>query len=213
MQIFLLRHGNTFAPGEKVVWVGKSLDLPLVPSGMEQARLCAAALSKNVSGISAVYCSTLRRTREYAEVILRELNLGLSLRVDSRLDELDYGRWGGLAKDEVIQKFGAAELEAWESASVWPTHADWGSSEEEVMAEIRSFVDDLVESQGPAGRVLVVSSNGRIRYFLKLAAGEFERRTQDRSFSVKTGHICEMVWEHGTFSVKRWNQSPASALI
>ena len=33
IELLLVRHGNTFAPGDRVVWVGKGQDLPLVESG------------------------------------------------------------------------------------------------------------------------------------------------------------------------------------
>ncbi|NLF26057.1 MAG: histidine phosphatase family protein [Deltaproteobacteria bacterium] len=209
MEIILLRHGNTFSAGEKVVWVGKTLDLPLSPSGVEQAKRCAGALAARRDKIEAVYCSVLQRTRVFAEIIIKELGLKLDPRVDPRLDELDYGAWSGLSKDEVVQKYGADELEAWERFSKWPKQAGWGGNEAQVMEEVRGFAGDLeADLNGSGKQALVVSSNGRLRYFLKLAAGEFERRVQSRSFSVKTGHIGRLVRQDGVYEVKGWNLSP-----
>jgi probable phosphoglycerate mutase len=38
MQLILSRHGNTFSPQDAVVWVGAKQDLPLVDSGVLQAK-------------------------------------------------------------------------------------------------------------------------------------------------------------------------------
>ncbi len=41
MRILFARHGNTFAPGDNVVCVGRETDLALVERGFEQARAVA----------------------------------------------------------------------------------------------------------------------------------------------------------------------------
>ena len=46
MKLYLIRHGNTFAPGDKVTWVGSQNDLPLVESGIQQAQTLSSALQK-----------------------------------------------------------------------------------------------------------------------------------------------------------------------
>ena len=43
-KILLARHGNTFGPGDRIVWVGAQEDLPLVEKGEEQARALGNAL-------------------------------------------------------------------------------------------------------------------------------------------------------------------------
>ncbi len=63
MQYLLLaRHGNTFAPGQKVVWVGARNDLSLVESGLAQAHVLAEALEKASVKPDAIYAATLKRT-------------------------------------------------------------------------------------------------------------------------------------------------------
>ena len=43
VELLLVRHGNTFGPGDAVTWVGAREDLPLVESGEAQARMRASA--------------------------------------------------------------------------------------------------------------------------------------------------------------------------
>ena len=45
MLLLLARHGNTFEPSDKVVWVGARTDLPLTSMGREQAAALGEGLS------------------------------------------------------------------------------------------------------------------------------------------------------------------------
>ena len=46
MDILCARHGNTFAPGQRAVFVGAKEDLPLTEEGETQARDLAIALGR-----------------------------------------------------------------------------------------------------------------------------------------------------------------------
>ena len=64
MRFLLLgRHGNTFAPTDKVVWVGAHNDLPLVESGLKQAHTLADALQENAVIPQAIYCGPLKQAQ------------------------------------------------------------------------------------------------------------------------------------------------------
>ena len=55
MRLILSRHGNTFSPGEKAVWVGRRSDLPLVEEGRRQAvRHWARLVSAGTSTVSTI---------------------------------------------------------------------------------------------------------------------------------------------------------------
>ena len=49
IELLLVRHGNTFSPGDRVSWVGRGEDLPLVESGRAQASALGATLRAAVS--------------------------------------------------------------------------------------------------------------------------------------------------------------------
>ena len=213
MQLLLARHGNTFAAGDEVVWVGKRNDLALVERGREQARSLARALARAGKIPTQVRCGPLARTREHAEIIARELSLPAALcTVDERLDELDYGAWSGLSAESIVQRFGPEELDAWRERSVWPRNAGWEGSEAAVKAELHSLVEELA-ADAPTSEsvVLFVSSNGRLRYFLDLVDGEFDRRVRSQSFAVATGRLCRLDLAPEHKSVRYWNVDPAAA--
>lgn len=208
MNLILSRHGNTFGPDDPVVWTGSGNDIPLVARGIEQAEAFAKVLRVNHVEPVAVFCGPLQRTFRYSEIIIRELGLSLKPQVDPRLNEIDYGEWTGLTQVEVVKRFGAEDLRDWDEHSVWPSQGHWGGSESEVIQEVQSFSRDLVHKWGEHDTVLVVSSNGRLRFFLSLIEGELEKRKKLGTFKVKTGHICKVVYSGSRFSTEYWNQEP-----
>lgn len=211
MDLILSRHGNTFGPGDAVVWAGATNDLPLVARGEEQAKILAEVIQKKGIVLKAVYSGPLSRTRRYAEIVLKCLGLDLIPTIDSRLHEIDYGQWTGLTNAEVISQFGVGPLQDWDERCIWPqpSQGSWGASPTAVCNEIQSFAADLLKWH-PADQdsVLVVSSNGRLRYFLTLVEGELERKIQTKAFKMKTGHIGRICLRPVHSSLLFWNQDP-----
>lgn len=208
MKLILARHGNTFGPNDKVCWVGSQNDLPLVESGLAQAARAAAVL-KDVP-LAAIYFAPLKRTRQFAEIVAEASSPPPSLIPDARLTELDYGLWSGLSDKEIVEKFGEEALRAWVDRSIWPENCKWSSSEATVTREVKEFVHEIAERYPNNAHVLVVSSNGRLRYFLKVVETEFERRVQNHSFKVATGKVCLLDVDNGSSSLRLWNEQPES---
>ncbi len=212
MKLILARHGNTFEAHESAYYVGSQHDLPLVPFGMEQAQAIGQALHHLGCHVTSVYTGPLKRARSTAQIALTVMHSSVQEVVDERLNELDYGLWSGLTSQEVRQRFGDAEYEAWERQSQWPAGGEWGETEQEVMARIGDFVNDLVKHHAEQDTVLVVSSNGCLRYFLKLVPGLFEQYVAQRQLKIGTGHLCQLTYEHKLWTLDYWNQAPANLL-
>jgi len=210
MNIILSRHGNTFGPNDPVVWTGATNDLPLVEKGLAQAEKFAQALMTQKIRPAAIYCSPLQRTAKYAGVIVQRLELPFQPIVDPRINEVDYGEWTGLTNEQVKERFGEVALRGWDKRSEWPAQGNWGGSPETVIAEAKSFVEDLLQWHDRNDTIVVVTSNGRLRYFLTLAHGEFEKRVKDGSFKVKTGNVCKLVCETEKIQIAYWNADPAA---
>lgn len=204
MNLILARHGNTFRPDDKVVWVGAKNDLPLVESGVAQAERVAGVM-KTIA-LSAIYFAPLLRTRQFAEIIAASAS-GALLMEESRLTELDYGEWSGMADSEIAEKFGEKCLKDWVNSGIWPAQCGWSSSETTVRNEVAQFVQDIDKTYGDEN-ILVVSSNGRLRYFLNLVEGEFQRRVEEQSFKVATGKVCLLMSKEERFQLALWNEQP-----
>ena len=209
MKLVLARHGNTFAPGEKVVWAGSRNDLPLVPRGYEQAAALNVALQPLGTRLAAVYCGPLSRTRVYADTAVA--GLGLSPQIDARLNEIDYGAWSGLSTDQVIARFGDAAWRSWEECGAWPDAGDWGSDPAAHRQAAQLFLADLERNHTPADAVvLAVTSNGALRFFAALC-GAIE--AGGRVPKVKTGHICVVECTAGKRSILGWDMHPSAAAL
>ena len=68
-RIILLRHGNTFAPGEEAVWVGARTDLALVEKGRWQAEEAGKQIHKAGLVVNSIVTGPLRRTTETAAIV------------------------------------------------------------------------------------------------------------------------------------------------
>jgi len=212
MNIIFSRHGNTFEPNTPAVWVGCESDLPLVEAGIEQAKTFAKALSQSGIKIDAVYCGPLKRTLSYAQIILKELQSNLTPIVDLRLSELNYGGWAGLTNQQIGEKYGIEMLENWEKHCKWPLNV-WKSSEPIVREEVVSFANDLVTRHKKDDVILVISSNGKLRYFLSLIPGEFEERVKTESVKIKTGNVCRFAFVDDKWKVNYWNRPPSPEIF
>lgn len=206
MEILFARHGNTFGPGDKVVWVGRETDLPLVEKGLDQARAAAEALARAELVPDVVYAASLRRTRTFAEIVTGRLGLSAPV-IDGRLDEIDYGRWAGRSNDEISSDGPAAvaAMDAWGTADVWPEAVGWGSAWTDIDAAVHAFASERL-ALGGHRRPLVVSSNGILRFLPRvLLAGQ----TLPASFKMRTGHLGIIDCQDGEACLRRWDVAPA----
>ena len=113
--IDLLRHGEVVG-GHRLR--GCRTDQPLSDKGWEQLRRATA----HGDAWQRVVCSPLRRCREFAEETSQRL--GLPLRIEEGLRELDFGAWDGLPMERI-----------------WAEHAD----------AARAFLDNPLSLTPPDG--------------------------------------------------------------
>lgn len=219
MEIVFARHGNTFAPGDRVIWIGRTLDLPLVAKGREQARLLGKALARSRTVPADVFCGSLRRTRAYAEIVIEELGLELRPLVDTRLDEIDYGEWTGRTREEIVTQLGQGEeLARWDGEGIWPEDAGWAGSEREIRRSLRAFTEELVQGYGADDILLVVTSNGILRYFGQVIQARSRNKSAfeayggvgsaNAAFKMKTGNIGKVDYRAGAFELVFWDVDP-----
>jgi len=206
MRLILARHGNTFEAGETPVWVGAREDYPLTSKGEDQSRAIGAAL--NYAGIlpARIIAGPLKRTREGAALAARACGFGGVVEIDERLKEIDYGVWGGRSDADIAKEWGARAIEAWRERSVVPEGAGWTPGPQTIEAHAKAVLDALAAR--PGGDVLMISSNGVLRYFHALIAGAGARPEEAK---VKTGHMGAARLTAGTWALDFWNLPPDAA--
>jgi broad specificity phosphatase PhoE len=165
IDLILARHGNTFDDGQRTVWVGAQIDLPLASKGREQAKAIGESLLRSALIPRRIIAGPLTRTWETAAIVASSINRPVNaIEVDKALCEIDYGIWEGKSSDEIRGMGGGEELSAWENDGRWACEA-WRSSRDAHFQALAVFIDDIRRRR--ASPVLVVSSNGVLRLLLQ----------------------------------------------
>lgn len=170
-RLYLVRHGATQLTAEDRFSGADGVELS------EEGRHQASRLSERLAhdAITAVYCSPLSRTVETAEILARPHRLSLVRR--DGLREITHGRWEGLTRREVEERY-AEEYAAWE-ADPFTFAPEGGESGLVVLARALPVIREIVVShQGAA--VLVVSHKATLRLVLSSLLGFDPRGYRDR---------------------------------
>jgi broad specificity phosphatase PhoE len=158
--LLLARHGETDWNSERR-WQGHA-DQPLNERGREQARALAAELAARP--LDAIYSSDLLRARETAEIVASAL--GLEVRVEPGLREVDVGSWSGLSHAE-IETTDPEGFRRWQEGGKGWEH---GESYDEMGTRVVAAVIEIAAAH-PDETVLVVTHGGSIRACRAAAAG------------------------------------------
>ncbi len=206
-RLYILRHGNTFDPGDTVTRVGARTDLPLSTSGQDQARRLAAHFVKHEPfGFAQACCSSLIRTRQTAETILAASANPPSLRVLPFLTEIDYGPDENQPEEKVEARIGRAAVDLWDEQAIPPP--GWVVEPESLITAWRAMLKTL-SADAPDRPILLVTSNGIARFALDLVT---TGRSRASSIKLKTGAFGTLSLSEGTVELVNWNQRPTHPL-
>ena len=170
-RLYLVRHGATQLTAEDRFSGAVGVDLS--EEGRDQARRLAERLARH--RFSAVYCSPLSRTVETAQILAKPHGLPPVHR--DGLREISHGRWEGLTRREVEERF-SDEYAAWE-ADPFTFAPEGGESGISVLARALPVIRRIVATH--AGKmVLVVSHKATLRLLLSSLLGIDPRGYRDR---------------------------------
>lgn len=169
--VTLVRHGET-ADTRARLYSGWR-DPPLTALGRRQAAQTAAELGRLGLNYQLVVASDLRRARQTAAVVAA--TLGLPLELDSRLRELDMGRWSGLDYAAVLAG-DPARARAWyaDPERVAPPGGETlAALRHRVLACLLQWARTAVAAEGRRDSALVaVSHGGAIRTVVQAWSGK-----------------------------------------
>jgi broad specificity phosphatase PhoE len=143
LTLYFCRHGETEGNLAKR-YQGQSVDSPLTPKGVEQARTIAHILDSNAPAIRdyAFVCSPIGRARATNEIIRETLGLPRGgYAVDDRLKEINYGIWEGHPRNNV-RVLDPAGYDAREKDK-WNIPAPGGESYAQVAKRAESWIASL----------------------------------------------------------------------
>ena len=161
-ELWLVRHGQTDWNSEGR-WQGHA-DIPLNPTGLEQARSLASKLAESGCIFQAIYSSDLKRAYQTAQEIGNSLHL--TLYKDRRLREISKGEWEGMLVTQVTELSNAAMRQRQDNPLY--SRAPGGESLVELAARLSQAADEIVRSQS-VGPVLVVTHGLALAALLCLA--------------------------------------------
>lgn len=146
--LWLVRHGQTEWNVEGR-YQGHA-DVPLNAAGLQQARTLAAELAGH--SFDAIYSSDLQRARVTAEIIAAAV--GLRVKTDVRLREINQGQWEGKIYHDLVNRFPAEMLARRENPYAF--RPPDGESAGEVALRVAQVADEIAATY-PGGNVVVVS--------------------------------------------------------
>lgn len=196
-KIVLLRHGETewSRSGQHT----SVTDLPLTATGEEQARAAGAVLYGHP--FSLVLSSPRLRATRTAELV----GHGDDLRVDPDLAEWDYGAYEGRTSDDIMNSLGMR----W---NLWDDGVPAGDTPGETAERVRDRAQAVLDRCAPVleqgGDVLLVAHGHILR---AIGARWLDLRARDGAvFSLATGTLSELGFEHRHHVVLRWNCPPGT---
>ena len=203
-RIIIARHGNTFTKDQTPTRVGGRTDLALVET--ERGTNVGRYLKAKGLTPDYVYAAPLKRTSETAKLAIAALEKDIPLEMENSFIEIDYGPDENKPEDEVIARIGKEAIDLWNKEAIVPD--GWKVSVEGIINAWKAFAAK-VEKEHKGENVLVVSSNGIIR-FAPYLTGDFKKFTEEHDIKVGTGSVCVFEKKDGdaNWTCTEWNTKP-----
>ena len=188
-QIWLLRHAQT-EWSQNGRHTGSRSDIPLTEQGESMARELAPVVSGIHFGL--VLVSPMKRTRRTAELA----GILDGSEEDPDLLEWDYGDYEGITTDEIRKRD-----PGW---TIWTHPCPNGETGEQVAARARNVIDRAIAAEGDVALV----AHGH--YLRVLCATWLHLAPQHGAdFTLSTGTVCLLGFEHEYRTVLHWNERVA----
>lgn len=180
--MLLVRHGATPTTGIKLP--GRAPGLHLSDQGQREAEAAARRIGA-LERVAAVYASPIDRARETAVPIAQ--SLGLALRIERDLAELDVGEWTGISLARARQRREWETIQKHPSGFRFPQGESFMECQTRMTAAIARFVE-----RHRGGTIVAVSHADPIKLFTAHALGTpldlFQR------IVIATGSITVVAW-------------------
>ncbi len=158
--IYFVRHGET--EWNKIGKYQGFSDIPLSDLGIRQAEACAKAM-EDIS-IDYIITSDLCRAQTTAEAINKKQANPVTIKIDSRLREINFGCWETLTYDEIETKWPGAIREMYLKPA--DIRIEGGESFRDVQERSWEALKDCLEQVEEGATILVVCHGGTIRTLL-----------------------------------------------
>ena len=191
MEIIIVRHGET--EYNKTRRLQGQQQVPLNENGRTQAKQVVESLKHCGITITYIYCSSLIRARETADIINEYFSLSVS--IDSRLDERNFGVWENQTYDELIERYPSLENHfGWR---IWNYNPDQSETLRGLIDRTIEFLKDVIRKHNETDTVLVVTHGGPVRAMLGFIRDLDEKEWMN--VSIPNGTIFRVKFEDSKF--------------
>lgn len=200
-ELYIVRHGNTFGPGETPRRIGRRTDLSLSQSGLKQAAALGNFFKIRNTIFSKVFSSPLKRTMETATAIIDGSRAPVEITPTPALLEIDHGPDENRPEEEVRARIGDKALSAWNESATPPP--GWLVDPAALIAAWRNFLAEI-HALGPDAVALAVTSNGVARFALDattLAPPGVPRK-------MRTGAFGRVIIDAEKSEIREWDVRP-----
>jgi len=201
--LIIARHGNTFGPDDIPTRVGARTDLPLVESGHTQAIKIGQYLKVQNLIPEITYCSELKRTKETAQIALKEVGLPQPAYPLEIFNEIDYGPDENQTEENVIARIGAQAIQDWDDKAIVPK--GWKFDPQACIKNWKNFANHIVTDEQDT--IMVVTSNGIAR-FAPHITGNFDEFAANNKIKLSTGALAILEYKDDNWIIKDWNIRP-----
>ncbi|MDR2382990.1 MAG: histidine phosphatase family protein [Prevotellaceae bacterium] len=222
--LVIVRHGNTFAPGQTPTRVGKKTDIPLVEE-LKSRNAAKYLLNKSIVP-DRVFAAPLKRTMQTANLIINEMKLNTAIIPDNNFTEIDYGddenqteeqvryRLGlkyvksnnlsGVISETEIMEYGKTVIDLWNAKAIVP--AGWNVDVDGIISSWKNFANNIIADNETA---LICSSNGIIRFAPHiLNEANVEDFNEKYDLKVATGSVSIFKTVGNVWNCVEWNTKP-----
>jgi probable phosphoglycerate mutase len=203
-RLVICRHGNTFGPNDTPTRVGARTDLPLVDTGIEQAKAIGEHFRAKSFEFNRIFCSPLLRTRQTAENALVSMGLAQDVDVLNFLGEIDYGPDENKPEADVIARIGQDALTLWDQHAIAPE--GWIVDTDFMIGDWLSF-GEYAKEHFKDQTILLVTSNGTAR-FAPYLTGDYDAFRADNDIKLKTGAYGILSHNGESWQSECWNVRP-----
>ena len=198
----IVRHGNTFEPGDPPRRIGARTDLPLTRAGVAQAEALGRHFASEGRHFARVLISPLLRTRQTAEAIATHLKGSPAPEPADWLREIDHGPDEDRPEDAVLARIGQVALDTWDSRAEPPP--GWTVDAQPRLAAWRALF-----AAPPPGATLIVTSNGAARFALLAEPALVAASARLPSLKLATGSYGTIARDaQGVLDIGVWGRRP-----
>ncbi|WP_010184552.1 histidine phosphatase family protein [Sphingomonas sp. PAMC 26605] len=198
LSVTIVRHGDTFAPGDTPRRIGARTDLPLVASGREQAESLGRVLAGSGQVFDRALTAPLTRSRETLALILAAHSAPPPVETADWLNEIDHGPDEDMPESAVIARIGADAIAAWDRDAHAPD--GWSVDADRRLAGWRALW------ASDAGNIVLVTSNGAARFALLSDPGLRAQAAALPTLKLRTGSFGTIVRADGCLRLRDWNR-------